>query len=514
MDSILDAPLLAALLKRAPQVEDGWHMPGHLAGIGFSRSFQQHFALLDTTELASTDDINHPTGPALAAMNKAAGAFGAGHTRFITTGSTGALQILLAAAVGRGKQLLIPRWTHQAVMHAAAVQQISIRFIKSSPEAVKSAEPYLFPQLTPHDIKNALQENPGCRAVLLTSPDYYGCCYNLGEIAEICHQAGALLLVDEAHGAHLAFSDQTKPYTAMAAGADACVQSGHKTLPVLTQGAYLHLSEAALMTGRLNAALVDRLIPMFQTSSPSFLIAASLDYARALMAAKGSSLIDRQLTWLARCLDTLVPYYCSASDLWQEKHLPKYIKKGQSDFANATALITDPLRLVFVSAQPDSRVNGLYLQQKLQQTGIEIELADLTRLVLIPSLFQNQSGWQKLADRLITLAKSTTPIMDQVEQGAIREVEENWRQALVRLPEVALPPDQAIFGHFPVRSIKLCDAESQISAYAVTPYPPGIPLIWPGEIIEKRHLDLIEQLIENGINISGIRNKNIDVLNV
>ncbi len=127
----------------------------------------------------------------------------------------------------------------------------------------------LLPQVTPQSVAAALEANPDGQVVLVTSPDYYGTCADLPAIAEVVHQYGGVLLVDEAHGAHFAFGHDLPP-SAMCAGADACVQSGHKTLPVLTPGAYLHISASALTTGRLSADRLEQMLSVFQTSSPSF----------------------------------------------------------------------------------------------------------------------------------------------------------------------------------------------------------------------------------------------------
>ena len=347
-----DTPLATALLRFAESRRTSWHMPGHDGGFLLPEWLNANLSAIDATELPETDDLNRPEGPAREAMVLAAAAFGAGITRFITTGSTTAIQIMLALAVGRRGRLLVSRCCHQSVVHAAAMLDLDIRFLPatgypagSSAAGVavgSSAASYaalspetgsellqhemalrlaLLPQSTPADVAQAIRDNPGCRAILLTSPDYYGSCANLRQIARLAHDAGVLLLVDEAHGAHLAFCPDLLPDSAMAAGADACVQSGHKTLPVLTQGAYLHVSADALTSGRLDRVDLERLIPVFQTSSPSFPIAATLDYARAYLASYGDGLVRQQKQFHDRFAESLTADWMCQPWLTRQKEI-------------------------------------------------------------------------------------------------------------------------------------------------------------------------------------------------
>ncbi len=485
-------PLVKALLKFADSGRESWHMPGHRGGQDLPKWLKKNLAFFDVTELPQTDDINHAAGPAREAMILAASAFNAGLTRFITSGSTAALQILLALCLGRGGRLLIPRFVHQSIIHAAAILDLELCWIDSQASCNVHEDLSLLPHITAQEVEIALDRHRDCQAVLITSPDYYGSCADLTAIAAAVHRRGKLLLVDEAHGAHLNFGPDDWPASAMQAGADACVQSGHKTLPVLTPGAYLHIGRMALSEGKIDANQLDRLLPVFQTSSPSFPIAASLDYARAFMEADGRKWISMQLKQLGQFFGKLPPgFTCS----------PAVPKPDTS-----SGFLRDPLRLILTGpAESGSAFPAQMAARHLSQAGIDIEFADLTRLVLIPSLQQPQAFWRRLCSALRQIELT-------FESGGLLEMEKEWRHYLMTPGEQILLPGEALFKNHNLRKMPLKESVGQISAQSILPYPPGIPLIIPGERIERNRVDFLQRLLDNKISISGIDQDRLLVL--
>ncbi len=494
----MQMPLVDALLRASAHSRVSWHMPGNRGGQAWPTWFRDALATIDLTELPITDDLHHPTGAASQAMEQAAAAFGSSLCRMITSGSTTALQILLAICVGKRGRLLLPRSSHQAVFNAAALLDLDLRWLSAELDGNAAADPYnLIPTITADAVEAGLQANPDCSAVLLTRPDYYGGCCELAPIAEVVHRHQALLIVDEAHGAHLAFGRGVLPPSAMQSGADACVQSGHKTLPVLTPGAWLHVSAEALQSGRLTAADLDRAIPVFQTSSPSFPIAATLDFARAWLETAGSEAISRQLQ-AGRQMAARLTGGFSCPD-------------HQAD--------RDPLRLVIRylgegTAAARGKAPALAAAAWLARQGIDIEFADLTRLVLIPALDQPADAWRQLSDSLNQFAEQV-PVSDPNIAGAklLDDLEKTWRHFLATPAEAAVAAGEVLFSRrYSQRSVALETAAGAICSRPIMPYPPGIPILEPGEVIDEARVDFLRQLVENEISISGIDQDHLWVL--
>jgi len=493
----LNMPLVDDLLQIAGQHRSSWHMPAHGNGQDWPTWLREQLADLDITELPLTGDINKAEGPAGQAMELAAGSFGSGLTRFITGGSTTALQIMLAFSVGRGGAVLLPRCVHQSIAHSLAILDIRPCWIETEKNLPEILCPYsLLPQVTPAKVEEALKQNPECTAVILTSPDYYGICPNISAIADLVHSQGKLLLVDEAHGAHMMFSP-LMPVPAMKSGADACVQSGHKTLPVLTPGAMLHVSAEALQNGRLDAERLTSLVQVFQTSSPSFLIAATLDYARAWLDQSGEQAISHQLEMLKEFrLSLPMGFNC----------LPVMARLPQlTDFSR------DPLRLVIAVNNQEGPIQASELAGRLAALGIDIEFADLSRLVLIPSLRQKEQDWHRLTAAIgqLQLQPQSTSSADTQKRS---ELEREWQYWLTARPRQSMLPGKALFGNYRLRRVKLADSAGRICARAILPYPPGIPLLWPGELIDNLRVDFLRRLSENSISINGIDQDSILVL--
>lgn len=481
-------PLVRALRDVATS-RQSWHMPGHHQGTGFCDSFRRDCLSFDQTELPVTDDLNHPTGPAKEAMELAAQAFGAGRTFFITGGSTTAIGVLLSAAVQAGGELVLSRTCHQSVLHAAAFLDLKLSFIEESQIAISHDDFSLMPQIGPAAIDAALQGKPPGTAVWLTSPDYYGVCLDLAAIANVTGKHGAKLLVDEAHGAHFAFAPQRMPAGALQCGADACVQSGHKTLPVLTPGAYLHVSPSQRET---LGSRIEAHVPLWQTSSPSFLLAASLDYARALMQAEGEKRIEEQCQLRQRW----------TQDFTKEGRLPP-LHPSQDPFRR------DPMRLV-IRMSEGSGLDAMRARDRLARTGIDIEFCDPIRLVLIISLFHTQAQWQQLQRALqqCFLAPGGSSC------GDIKGIERKWQRTLSSVPERAISLRDALLKPQETVHIRCEEAAGKVVASAITPYPPGVPILWPGEVFTVDHLDLIRELRDNEIHVNGIDEEMLRVIKV
>lgn len=484
-------------------------MPGHRGGQSWPASVRRQLASLDTTELLATDDLHHPTGPAREAMLLAASCFGAGQTLFLTNGATGGILAMLAGLVGRGRKVILPRTCHLSILHAIALLDLEPVWLEFPAAACESSPLALLPDIPASAVAAAIAAAPDSSAIILTYPDYYGRCADLAAIAQLAHAAGLLLLVDEAHGAHLAAAPGLLPATALASGADACVQSAHKTLPALTQGAYLHLSADLLAQHNDAAARVSAALRIFQTSSPSFAIAASLDFARDYLEQQGHKRITTLLGEIGELASLL-------GDDWLVS--PPHRTTGDGCLRDPARIVIRPVELA---------VPCPVLSEHLMEMGIDVEMADLTRLILIPALDQPHQDFVRLAQALRDVQKTRPagrkilsvagqPISGQPFAGQkeldLAGLEKEWLRLLLVPPQLAIAPGEVLFGSYPTTLVPLCQATGRIAATALSPYPPGIPLVLPGERIDRARLDLLERLRENKVTLAGVDHDHIRVV--
>lgn len=379
-----------------------FHMPGHKGLLS------PH----DMTEIARTDDLYAPTGGIARAEEMAAASCGAAHTLMLTGGSTAGLMAMILSCVSPGETLILQRGVHHAALSACVFGAI---------DAVFTDDPV-----------RALRERPGAKAVLVTRPDYYGRCMDLAPVVQAARALGARVLSDEAHGAHFAWWDA--PASAGRLGADAWVQSAHKTLPALTGCAWLHLSAS------MDARRARSMLRMVQTSSPPFPLLESLDQARAWMDAHGPCALDalkaRLADFRAR-LSSLTGFDSAPTD--------------------------DPTRLVIETTGRGYR--GLQAQALLSAQGIDVEMADDDAIVCICTVCDTQAMLDKLYAAL-----SHLPCRARLEKVPFALPPLGIRR--VPLREAALGAQEAV---------PLGDCNGRVAAVSAGVYPPGIPWILPGE---------------------------------
>ena len=292
MPSIADqtpTPLLSALVQAVNRQAVSFHTPGHKGGQGATAAMQQLLGAgalqADLPELPELDNLFAPAGPIQAAQTLAAQAFGAEETYFLANGSTSGIEAALLATSGPGDTVLVPRNAHRSVFAGlvlSGAQPVYVSPVQSPGWDVAWG-------LGPDQVAAALTTVPKIRTVVLVSPNYQGVCAPVAAIARQVHDHGACLLVDEAHGAHLACHADLPP-AALAAGADVVVQSTHKTLSALTQAAMVHVQGQRIDRDRLRQGL-----QITQSTSPNYLLLASLDAARQQMALQGMERLARTL---------------------------------------------------------------------------------------------------------------------------------------------------------------------------------------------------------------------------
>src|SRR5659263_17603 len=446
----------------------GFHMPGHAGARFFTKEYAGTILSIDTTELSSSDDLHDPSGPARMAMCESARIYGSGESLFVTTGSTTGIHVIIASVVTPDTFLLLPRPVHMSALHAIALLDCQYAFIPYPDTANQSG--YLYPQLTAGELENAIRIYPQVTDIFLVSPDYYGQCADLTVLAEIAHAHGCRLLVDEAHGAHFSFAKDIFPKDAMSSGADMCVQSLHKTLPALTMASQIHISTEAINSGRVSVKRVWSMLRLFETSSPSFVIAASSEFALDWMMKNG------RMALAARIQD--IQEFAQRISTVLGVQVAKY----------KDAALKDPLHLV-LELNTD-RFFAPDLMTALANRDIHIEFADLLRLVLIISPWQNKDDFDALYEAIADAAGNLPAA--RIETRDALYADKMWRKLLTTIPEKGISLRRAVFGGQDGISIRLSDAKGRICASTIAPYPPGVAVLWPGERISQEHIDILQ----------------------
>lgn len=437
-----DTPLYSALVAFAEENRARFHMPGH-KGTPSGCKLDGAFAI-DYTEIPQTGNLYLEDGPIAEAEALAARWYGMGSCVFLTCGATQGIKAMLASACPMGGKILADRNCHKSVWDACALLQIEPDYL--CPETIEAYG--ITGGLDAEELEARLQTG-GYAALLVTSPTYYGYCMDLKPIAEAAHRHGAKLLVDAAHGSHLRACGLED---AAFQGADSVVFSAHKTLRALTQGAYLLTrTREEGKTMRANAAL-------FGTSSPSYPIMASLDLARAEMESGSYAAFAKRCRAFRRMIEENTPF--PVPDLG------------------------DPCRLSIFTAC--AGLSGEEAAQRLRKRGIEPEMADCNSVVCIATPADESENLFRLEKALLALARE--------EKAGPSCVVSAGRL----LPEKAMTVREACFS--PWEELPLCDCAGKTAAQGIAPYPPGVPVIAPGE---KIHQNFIEYLGKRRYNISN-----------
>lgn len=462
-----EAPLFSKIEEYAHRGRVSFAMPGHKGGRGLFRALASRPFRFDVTELPDTEDLYAPGHALNTAREAAADFFGAQESFFLVNGSTAGIYAMLAATCSAGDTVLINRACHVSVIHACTLLGLSPIFIKqdiidtfSVPAAINQK-----------DVTDMLDKHPNTKAVLVTSPSYYGISSDLSVLAKITHTRGIPLLVDEAHGAHFAVDESIFPKTAMNQGADLAVQSAHKTLNAVNQASFLHYCSDLVDKDRLKTVL-----RMLQTSSPSYVIASSADLARAELEDSGKH------NWnvvYARC-ETL-----------REKISVKTNVKFISMMMNSQYNIekVDETRIVMnFSAY---RTTGFAVADMLRTDyNIDVEMADLFNVVCIATPANSAHDFAKLEQAVIRICSTL----------AASDTEPAF--PLPTIPHMAMTPQKAFYakGEY----MRLSDAVGCISRSTVIAYPPAVPIICTGEPITGEIAGYISALQEIGAKIVGL----------
>lgn len=475
-------PLLDAVERLTGTNTAYFRIPGHRLERGISSRWTDQVGnrifAYDVTETPFTDDLHAPEGAIREAQELLRDLYGADESFFLVNGTTCGNEAMIISAAFEGEEIMVARNAHKSAMLGLVISGAKPVYVM--PEVIEGWG--LQGAIPPEQVRALFQEHPHCGALFLVSPTYYGICSNLQKIADICHENNALLLVDEAHGAHLyfdKFGKADKKRGALECGADICVQSMHKVTGALTQSSVLHIKnhgvrEDALLRVAENLKLV-------QSTSPSYLLMISLDCARYELAMHGREMYQKaaELVAYARMkINEIEGFTC--------------LEIMETDAA-------DPTRLV-ISAR-ELGISGFALDEILfSQYHVNVELSDHENVLAIVT-YANE---KEELDRLIHACSSIG-----AEYGSKDKTnkEENDTDVTKRqlcfplLPEQCMTPRQAYFSK--KKRIAWQEAVGTVSGQVIAPYPPGIPVIYPGERISRKAWEYIECFRKDGRHIHG-----------
>ncbi|WP_072619978.1 aminotransferase class I/II-fold pyridoxal phosphate-dependent enzyme [Spirulina major] len=472
-----DLPLLTQLIAAAQRQHAPFYAPGHKQGRGFSAAMAtllQQAAACDLPELPELDNLFAPAGVIEAAQDLAAATFGAERTWFLVNGSSGGLIAAMLAICGEGDKIILPRTVHRSVISGLILSGAMPVFLNPPYDGARD----LSYGITPEAVAQALRDHPDARGVLVVYPTYQGVCGDLGAIASLTHAHGLPLIVDEAHGPHFGFHPDLPP-SALSLGADLTVQSTHKVLGALTQASMLHGQGDRIPWTRLNRALA-----LIQTTSPSYLLLASLDAARAQMSDQGTELMGQTLALSDRAHAHLAPIPHLDVLTMPDPALPGF---WQGDRTRLTLFVD---RLGW---------DGFAVDEWLHTTqGVTAELPLARHLTFILSLGNTVAD----VDCLVAAMAQLSP----------REPLPPLPTLTPPLPPILLSPRAASFA--PTASVAIATAIGQPCGELICPYPPGIPVLMPGETVTEAAIATLHQIKTLGGQLTGLNDPTLETLQV
>ena len=470
------APLFEAMRDYAKKDMSAFHTPGHKQGKGSDPAFRElvgdNMLRMDLCELPEVDNLHDPDGVIKEAQELAAECYGATHSFFLVNGSTTGNNVMVMATCDPGDKILIPRNAHKSMLGGtilSGAQPCWMRPLWDDQLCVAHG-------ITPEEVEAALAEHPDAKGVCVIHPTYFGGVTDLKRIADICHAHGKPLLVDEAHGPHFHFNDGL-PISAIQAGADIVVQSTHKIISGMTQASMLHVQGELV-----NVHRVRNVLQLIQSTSPNYVLMASLDTARRQMAVAGQRLLG----------DTIA----LAEDARRRLNAIPGVNVFGRDRCGPGGLFDLDVTKLTINVTGLGMTGFMALDVLNEEFDIQSEMATLHNVLLIVTLGNDQrdldrvvDAFKVLADRAErwgTLGTSALPTGLPMPSG---------------LPEARITPRDAFFAA--TETIPFETSAGRICAEIVAPYPPGIPILAPGEVISADAIEYLKVVHQMGGFING-----------
>lgn len=472
------APVYEALARFRRQRVVPFDVPGHKRGRGnpeLVKLLGEQCVSLDVNSMKPLDNLCHPVSVIMEAEALAAEAFGAAHAYFMVGGTTSSVQSMVLTACKAGDKIIMPRNVHRSAINALVLC---------------GAEPvYVNPDVDAHigialgmelsDLEKAIEAHPDAAAIFVNNPTYYGICSDLRSIVKLAHAHGMLVLVDEAHGTHLSFHEKL-PISAMEAGADMSAISMHKSGGSLTQSSLLLLNDT------VNPRYVEQVINLTQTTSASYLLLSSLDISRRNLALRGRESFEkvRQMAEYAREeINSIGGYYAYGKDLVNGRSIYDYDVTKLSVYTRDTGL------------------TGIEVYDLLRdEYDIQIEFGDIGNIL----------AYISIGDRIQDIERLV---------GALEDIKRLYSKPVSRLhnaeyitPIVAATPQKAFYAEKEL--LPIAQTPGRICGEFVMCYPPGIPILAPGEMVTEEIVDYILFAKEKGCSMQGPEDGTLERLNV
>ncbi|MGI6180947.1 MAG: aminotransferase class I/II-fold pyridoxal phosphate-dependent enzyme [Agathobaculum sp.] len=472
------APIMEALEQFKDMRIVPFDVPGHKRGRGspeLTRFLGEKCMTVDVNSMKPLDNLCHPTSVILEAEQLAAEAFGAKHAFLMVGGTTSSVQAMILSVVGRGDEIILPRNVHRSVINALVLTGALPVYV--NPQTDERLGISL--GMSVADVQAAIEKHPTAKAVLVNNPTYYGICSDIRSIVRLAHEKGMKVLADEAHGTHFYFGENM-PVSAMAAGADLASVSMHKSGGSLTQSSFLLCGQS------MNPEHVRQVINLTQTTSGSYLLMSSLDISRKNLALYGTDIFRRvtRLTEYAREeINQIGDYYAYGRELIN----------GDTVFDfDVTKLAVNTL---------DVGLAGIEVYDILRDDyEIQTEFGDLGNLLAYVSVGDRERDLERLVAAL-----------SDIRRRHKRDKATLMRQEYIS-PQVVAGPQEAFYAER--QSLPLDGAAGRVCAEFVMCYPPGIPILAPGERITQEILDYIHYAKEKNCMLLGTEDPEVNHLQV
>lgn len=441
-----------------------FHVPGHK----YTEMYQSYLSKIDSildidlTEIPGTDDLFDAGSCISHSQSTLSELLNTKKSYFLVGGTTAGIYSMIMGVTQPGDTILVARDSHRAVYDGIFLGQLKAAYI----------EPTIFNGISlgisVKSVKESIKKYPHAKALILTYPNYYGVGTNLKEIKNLLNAHNILLLVDEAHGAHLFLSDDLMA-SSVEIGADIVVQSSHKSLPVMTQSSVLHIN-----SNQVDSSKIEHMLQLHQTSSPSYVLMSSLDIGYDIASKKGKGLM-RELLFSLKDIYEKYPFFLN------QEMLPD-------------GFYHDPTKLVLLGEK--ANIDPISYEKMLRDNGIQIEFSNDKVAVLVTSIMNRRTDFEYLMKTMEMLKFKCYSGIETIDYSLDTSCELLLNEAFYR---------ERI-------QMKFKDACDQISAQYIIPYPPGIPIVIPGERIVIEKYNVIREMLARGVNITGLKSTDDNIL--